>query len=85
MDGETALGIVDKAEIFTGFFNRDDVHEARGVGGIGTDFAVDSDESLHHDGFGFAGVESVLESAGGTRVNPSFFEIDNVVDHTDFG
>ena len=62
MDCETAFGIVDKAEILAGLLDGDDIHEAGGVGGIGSYFAVDFDEALHHDGFGFAGVEGILQS-----------------------
>lgn len=63
VDGETALGIVDESEVLAGLFDRDDILEARGVGGVSANFAVDLDEALHHDGFGFARVESIFESS----------------------
>jgi len=62
MDGETTLGIVDESKVLARFFNRDDILEARGIGGVSADFSVNLDESLHHDGFCFARVECILES-----------------------
>jgi len=62
VDGESALGVVDKSEILAGLLDRDNILEARGVVGVSADFAVDLDEALHHDGFGFARVERILES-----------------------
>ena len=62
MDRETALGIVDKAEIFAGLLNGDNVHETGGIGGIGADLAVHFYEALHDDGLGFARIESILQS-----------------------
>lgn len=43
VDGETALGIVDESEVLAGLFDRDDILEARGVGGVSADFAVNLD------------------------------------------
>lgn len=60
MNGETALGVVHQPEVFACFLNRDYVHESCWVGDVGADFAVHFDQTLHDDGFGFAGVESVL-------------------------
>ena len=60
MDGKAAFGIVDQAEVFTSLFDRDNVHEAGRIGRVGADFAIDFDEALHDDGFGFAGVEGIL-------------------------
>lgn len=60
VDGETALGIVDKSEVFPCLLDGDDVHEASRVRYIGSDFSVDFDEALHDNGFGFARVESIL-------------------------
>ena len=62
VDGETALGIVDEAEVLAGLIDGDDVHEASGVGGVGADFGVDFDEALHQDGVGLAGVEGILQT-----------------------
>ena len=62
MDGETALGVVDEAEMLAGLLDRDHVHEAGGVGGIGANFAIDADEALHQDGLGFAKVEGILQT-----------------------
>jgi len=60
MHGKTALGVVDKAEILPCLFYRDHVHEAGWICCIGADFTVDLDKALHYDGFGFAGIESIL-------------------------
>lgn len=61
VDCETALGIVDEAEVLACLIDRDDVHEAGGICDIGADLAVYFDEALHDDGLGFAGVESILQ------------------------
>lgn len=50
VDGETALGVVDQAEVLASLFNGDDVHEAGWVGGISAYFAVYLDVALHQDG-----------------------------------
>lgn len=47
---EPALGVVDQAEVLVGAVERDDVHQPRGVGGVGADLPVDLDEALHEDG-----------------------------------
>lgn len=62
VDREAALGVVDQAEVLAGLLNRDDVHEAGGVGDVGADLAVDLDETLVHDGLGLAVVERILEA-----------------------
>ena len=60
VDCKPSLGIVDEAEVFAGLLNRDNIHEAGRVCSVGTDLAIYFDEALHHDGLGFAGVESIL-------------------------
>lgn len=62
VDGESALGVVDETEVLAGLLDGDDVHEARGVGGVGADLAVDLNQSLHQDGLGLTVVESILEA-----------------------
>lgn len=62
VDGESALGVVDEAEVLAGLVDGDDVHEAGGEGDVGADLVVDLDEALHHDGLGLAVVEGILES-----------------------
>ena len=57
---ETTLGVVDKSEVLTCLLDRDDVHEASRIRGVGADLAVDFNEALHNDGLGFTGVESIL-------------------------
>lgn len=60
VDGETALGVVDQAEVLAGLLDGDDVHETSGEGGIGADLAVDLDEALLDDGLDLVTVKSVL-------------------------
>lgn len=62
VDGEAALGVVDKAEVLARLLDGDDVHEARGVGLVGADLAVHLDQALHQDGPRLAVVEGVLEA-----------------------
>lgn len=62
VDGESALGVVDEAEVLASLLDGDDVHEARGVGGVGADLAVDLDQALHQDGLGLPVVEGILEA-----------------------
>lgn len=60
VDGVSALGVVDETEVLAGLVDGDDVHEARGVGHVGSDLAVDLDQALHEDGLGLAVVERIL-------------------------
>lgn len=62
VDGEATFGIVDEAEIFPGLLDGDHVHEAGRIGWVSANFAVDFDEALHDDCFGFAAIEGVLET-----------------------
>jgi hypothetical protein len=55
--GEAALDVEDEAEVLVGFLDRDDIHEAGGVGNVGANLVVDLDEALHHDGLRLAAVE----------------------------
>ena len=61
---EPAFGVVNKSEVLACLFNRDNVHEAGGIRGVGANLAVDFDESLHNDGLGFARVEGIFQSRG---------------------
>lgn len=49
MDGETTLNIVDQTEVFTSLFDGDHIHETSWEVGIGTDLAVNLDQTLHDD------------------------------------
>lgn len=60
VDSEATLGIVDQTEVLSSLLNGDHVHEAGWIGDVGADFAIDLDQALHNDGFGFARVESIL-------------------------
>ena len=59
--GEAAFCIIDKSEVLAGLFDCDHVHETSRVGGVGSNFAVNFDESLHEDGFRLTAIEGVLE------------------------
>jgi len=60
VDGEAALGVVDKTEVLASLLDADDIHEAGWVGGIGADLAINLDQALHDDGLGLASVEGIL-------------------------
>ena len=62
VDGETALGVVDEAEVLASLLDGDDVHEAGWVGRIGADFAIDLDQALHDNRLGLAAIEGVLQA-----------------------
>lgn len=62
VDCETAIGIVDEAEVLACLLERDNVHEAGGICDLGVNLAVYLDEALHDDGLGFAEVESIPQS-----------------------
>lgn len=62
VDGEAALGVVDKTEVLAGLLDVDNVHEAGGEGHVGADLVVDLDQALHDDGLGLAVVEGVLQA-----------------------
>ena len=72
VDGEATLCVVDQAEVLARLFDRDNVHESGRVGHVGTDFAVNFDQTLHDDRLGFAVVQSVLET---NHSSVSFFEL----------
>jgi len=73
MDSEPAFGVVDEAEVLPSFLNRDHVHEAGWVGGVGADLAIDFDEALHDDCFGLAGVEGILKTVVGDLSAPTIY------------
>jgi len=62
MNCEATLGVVDKAEVLAGLLNRDHVHEASRVCGIGSYFAIDFDQALHDNCLDFTRVEGILET-----------------------
>ena len=65
VDGETALGVVDEAEVLASLLDGDDIHEASRVGRVGADLAVDLDQALHDDLLDLAAIEGVLQTVGG--------------------
>lgn len=64
VDGETALGVVDKTEVLACLLDGDDVHVAGWVGRIGADLAIDLDQALHDNRLGLAAIEGVLQTMG---------------------
>ncbi len=60
VDGEAALGVVDKTELLASLLDADNIHETCWVGGIGSDLAINLNQALHDDGLGLAGVEGIL-------------------------
>lgn len=62
VDGKSALDVVDKSEVLTSLLELDDIHEASGEGGVGSDLAVDLDQSLHENGVDLSTVQGVLET-----------------------
>lgn len=63
VDGETALGVVDKAEVLASLLDGDHIHETGWVGGVGAHFAVDLDQALHDDLLDLTAIESVFQTA----------------------
>lgn len=59
---EATLGIVDQTEVLASLVDRDDIHEASGIGMISSNLAVDLDQALHEDGSGLAAVQGILEA-----------------------
>lgn len=49
MDGKATLNVVDQTEMFTSFFDGNNVHESSWEVGVGADLAVNLDQTLHHD------------------------------------
>ena len=68
VDSEASLRVVDQTEILVRFLNGDDVHVTGGVGGVGSDFLIDFDESLHEDGLSLTIVERIFETVEGIKV-----------------
>ena len=62
MDDITALDVKDQSEVFASLVDLDNVHEASGELGVGTDLAVDLDQALLQDGFHFLGGQCVLQA-----------------------
>jgi len=62
VDGESALDVVDQTEVLVGSLHGDDVHESSGEVDIGSDLAVDLDQSLHEDLLDLGTGERVVQS-----------------------
>jgi len=62
VDGETALGVVNEAEVLASLLDSDNIHETGGIGHVGADLAVDLNQALHKNGLGLAVIERIFES-----------------------
>lgn len=62
VDDESALDVVEDAEVLAGLLDRDNVLETSGVGGVGADLAVNLDETLGSDGVNLTAGKGVLQS-----------------------
>ena len=62
MDSESALDVIDQTEVLVGSLKGDDVHESSWEVDIGSDLAVDLDQSLHEDLLDLLTGESVVQS-----------------------
>lgn len=62
VDCETALGVVNQAEVLASLLDADDVHEARWVGHVGADLVVDLDQALLKNSASLTEVERILEA-----------------------
>jgi len=60
VDGETALNIVEEAEVFSGLFDRDNILEASRVGCVGADLSIDFDQALFNNRGDFSSSQGVL-------------------------
>jgi len=61
VDCEAAFDIVEQAEVFAGFLNGNDVHEAIWVGLISPNFSVNFDQTLLDDGGDFTASQGVFQ------------------------
>ena len=60
VNGETAFGVIDKAEVLASLLDADDIHEASWVCSIGADLAINLDQALHDNCLSLARVEGIL-------------------------
>lgn len=60
--GKAALDVVQQAKVLARLLDTDDVHEAGGVGLVGSDLAVHFDEALHDYGLGLLAGQGVAQA-----------------------
>ena len=60
VDCKATLNIINQAEVFASLFDANHVHETGGVGGVGSDLAINFDQALHDNCLNFASIESIL-------------------------
>lgn len=70
VDCEASFGVIDEAEVLACLLDRDNIHETGRICGVGADLTIYFDKALHDDSFGFAGVESVLQTGTSRRKLP---------------
>jgi len=59
---KSSLGVEHEAEVLSSLLDGDDVLESSGVSSVGSDLAVDLDESLHNDLGDLVSGESIFQS-----------------------
>lgn len=59
---ESSLGVIEKSEVFSCFFNGYHIHNTEGISWISSDFMVNLDHAflVSYNGLNFLGCESVL-------------------------
>lgn len=62
VNSKSSLCIVEESEVFVGFFNGNNIHEASRISSFSSGFSVNLDASLFHDIFNFFFGECVFES-----------------------
>lgn len=60
VNGEATFNIVKQTEVLARLFNRNHIHEAARVGGVGSDLAVNLDQSLGDNHGDFASRQGVF-------------------------
>ena len=62
VDSESALDVEHDSEVFTGFFDGNDIHETGGELGVGSDLVVNFDQSLGDDQGHFTPGQGIFET-----------------------
>merc|ERR1719452_299508 len=69
VDNESALHVIDDAEVLPGLLNLDDIHKASGEPGVSPQLAVNLDQTLLADGFHLLHGQGVLETVPEEKCN----------------
>ena len=62
VNSEATLGIVDETEVLASLLNTDHIHVTGWVVGIGSNFSIDLDESLHDNLGNLTAIERILQT-----------------------